>query len=59
MESFGMISHMEQATPWCAGMEIVPKSDERIRICADLTKLNQVVFRERHFYHQASNHQLC
>ena len=48
MESIGVISRVEQATPWCAGMVIVPKPDGRIRICVDLTRLNQVVCRERH-----------
>ena len=33
-------------TDWCAGMVVVPKPDERIRICADLTKLNESVLRE-------------
>ena len=48
MESLGVISRVEQATPWCAGMVIVPKPDGRIRICVDLTKLNLAVCRERH-----------
>ena len=48
MESIGLISQVEQATPMCAGMVIMPKPDGRIRICVDLTKLNQVVCRERH-----------
>ena len=48
MERIGVISRVEQATPWCAGMVIVPKPDGRIRICVDLTKLNQAVCRERH-----------
>ena len=48
MESIDVISRVKQATPWCAGMVIVPKSDGRIRICVDLTKLNQAVYRERH-----------
>ena len=40
MESLGIISKIEQATPWCAGMVIVPKPDGKICICVDLTKLN-------------------
>ena len=48
MERIGIISRVEQATPWCAGMVIVPKPDGRIRICVDLTKLNQAVCRKKH-----------
>ena len=48
MESLGVISEVEEATPWCAGMVIVSKSDRKICICVGLTKLNQVVYRERH-----------
>lgn len=32
----------------CAGMVVVPKSDDKVRICVDLTGLNQNVCRERH-----------
>ena len=32
---------------WCAGMVVLPKSDGRVRICVDLTRLNQSVCRER------------
>ena len=48
MERIGIISRVEQATPWCAGMVIVPKPDGRICICVDLTKLNQAVCRKKH-----------
>ena len=48
MEKMGVISRVSEPTDWCAGMVVVPKPDGRIRICVDLTKLNQSVRRERH-----------
>lgn len=39
---------MEEPTEWCAGMVVVPKSEGKVRICVDLTKLNTSVLRERH-----------
>ena len=48
MERLGVISPVEAPTDWCAGMVVVPKSNGRVRICVDLTKLNESVYRERH-----------
>ena len=48
MEKLGVISPVEAPTDWCAGMVVVPKSEGRVRICVDLTKLNESVYRERH-----------
>ena len=48
MEQLGVISRVEEPTEWCAGMVVVPKSQGRVRICVDLTKLNANVLRERH-----------
>ena len=48
MESLGVISRVEAPTDWCAGMVVVPKANKRVRICVDLTKLNENVRRERH-----------
>ena len=48
MERAGIISKVEQPTDWCAGMVVVPKGNGKVRICVDLTKLNQSVKRERH-----------
>ena len=46
METLGVISKVDIPTGWCAGMFVVPKPDGRIRICVDLTKLNDNVLRE-------------
>ena len=48
MEKIGVIAKVKQPTEWCSGMVVVPKSDSRVRICVDLTRLNQSVKRERH-----------
>ena len=48
MEDLGVISKVEEPTEWCAGMVVVPKQNGRVRICVDLTKLNESVCRERH-----------
>lgn len=43
MENLGVISKVDIPTDWCAGMVVVPKPDSKIRICVDLTKLNESV----------------
>ena len=48
MEAQGVISNIDKATDWCAPMVVVPKSNGKIRICVDFTKLNDCVRRERH-----------
>ena len=48
MEAMGVITRVEQPTDWCAGIVIVPKPNGNLRICVDLTKLNESVRRERH-----------
>ena len=48
MESGGIISKVDEPTPWCAGMVVVPKKSGAIRICVDLKKLNEGVLREVH-----------
>ena len=46
METLRVISKVDLPTDWCAGMVVLPKPDRRIRICVDLTKLNESVLRE-------------
>ena len=48
MESMGVISKVDQPTPWCAGMVVVPKKSGAVRICVDLKPLNESVLREVH-----------
>ena len=48
MESMGVISRIDEPTPWCAGMVVVPKANGKIRICVDLKPLNENVMREVH-----------
>ncbi len=48
MESLDIIRKVDEPTLWCSGMVVVPKANGQVRICLDLTKLNQYVVRERH-----------
>ena len=48
MESMGVITRIDKPTEWCAGMVVVPKRGGKVRICVDLTKLNESVCREKH-----------
>ena len=48
MERIGVISRVNQPPEWCAGIEVVPKACGKVRICVDLTKLNESIQRERH-----------
>ena len=48
MEALGVIRKVDVPTDWCAGMVVIPKSNNKVRICIDLTKLNKSVCRERH-----------
>ena len=46
MENLGVIVKVEQPTEWYVGMVVVPKPNGKVRICVDLTKLNESVQRE-------------
>ena len=46
MENMGVITKIDEPTEWCAGMVVVPKQSGKVRICVDLTKLNESVCRE-------------
>ena len=48
MEQVGVIVRVSEPTEWCAGMVVVPKVNNKVRICVDLTWLNESVCRERH-----------
>lgn len=48
MEELGVISRIEEPTDWCSGMVVVPKKTEDVRICVDLTHLNESVCREKY-----------
>ena len=48
MEQLGVISKVKEPTEWCSGIVVVPKPNGKIRICVDLTRLNQSICREHH-----------
>lgn len=48
MEQMQIISKVDEPTEWCPGMVVVPKADGKVRICVDLTKLNESILREYH-----------
>ena len=48
MEETGIIEQIQEPTDWCAGIVIVPKKDDGVRICTDYKKLNAAIKRERY-----------
>ena len=48
MEKIGVIKPVKEPTAWCHPIVVVPKQEDKIRICLDLTKLNVNVKREVH-----------
>ncbi|XP_033733605.1 uncharacterized protein K02A2.6-like [Pecten maximus] len=48
MGKMGVISPVDEPTDWCAGLVVVPKKNNTVRLCVDLTQLNKSVRRENH-----------
>lgn len=48
MEQMHIISKVDEPTEWCARMVVVPKANNKVRICVDLTRLNESILREFH-----------
>ena len=44
----GVISIVDQPTDWCTSMVVTPKSNGEVRVCVDLSKLNEYTKRENH-----------
>ena len=59
MEDLGVICRIEEPTDWCAGIVVVPKKTGAVRICVDLTKLNESVRREKFILPSVENHWEC
>ena len=57
MVKLGVISQVTEPTEWCAGMVPVVKRHSSVRVCVDLTHLNQSVKTERH--QLPSDEQVC
>lgn len=47
MEALGVIAPIDEPKEWCAGIVVPLKPNGEVRICIDLTHLNQYVCRER------------
>ena len=46
IEKLGVISKVDQPTEWCSYMVIVPKGNDKVRICLDPLRLNENIIRE-------------
>ena len=58
LQSLGIIKHVDEPTPWCAPIVVVPKENKNIRLCVDLTHLNEAVLREQYTF-PAIDHMLA
>jgi uncharacterized protein (DUF427 family) len=43
-----VIRKVDEPTAWCAGIVVVPKRSGDIRLCVDLSRLNEAMLREQH-----------
>ena len=48
LETLRVIKRVMELTEWHAPIVVVPKANDKVRICVDYTHLNQAVKRERH-----------
>ena len=48
LESLGVIKRVDEPTPWVAPIVVIPKKTSGIRLCVDLTQLNNAVLREQY-----------
>ena len=46
MLQMGVVSKIDQPTEWCAPIVVIPRPNNDVRICVDLTKLNDNILRE-------------
>ncbi|KAK7114087.1 hypothetical protein V1264_000209 [Littorina saxatilis] len=46
LEELDVIRPVTTPTEWCAPIVVVPKANDKVRVCVDLTKLNESVRRE-------------
>jgi hypothetical protein len=59
MQELGVVSKVTEPTEWCVGMVVVPKPNGQVRICVDLTRLNQSVLGRDTLPEQDSGRSLC
>ena len=48
MEDMGVIEKVGQPTERCSPVVVIPKKNDKVRICTDVTQLNKAVLRENH-----------
>ena len=48
LQQLGVIKRVDEPTPRCAPIVVVPKKSTGIRLCVDLTRLNDAVLREQY-----------
>jgi hypothetical protein len=48
LQQAGVIKRVDEPTPWCAPIVVIPKKTSGIRLCVDMTRLNDAVLREQY-----------